>query len=105
MSGRQCEVVTGVTIGLFLSLAWLSQRSNSVIPTVEAPGYKLQSISCSTLVQFYENTVSFTTPVRRESADSQPQMIKAYVESGEGEDRAGGFAIQVSFILRPIETS
>lgn len=38
---------------------WLSINSDwAVIPTVEAPGYKLQSISCSTLVQFYDNTVS-----------------------------------------------
>lgn len=34
-------------------------------------------------------------------ADNQPQMIKAYVESGEGEDRAGGFAIQVSYFEHP----
>jgi hypothetical protein len=30
----------------------------TVYPTLEAPGFKLQSISCSTLVHFFENTVS-----------------------------------------------
>ncbi|ORY25250.1 inosine triphosphate pyrophosphatase-like protein [Naematelia encephala] len=64
MSGRSCEVITGVTI---------------VYPCVEAPGYKLESISCSTLVQFYDNS---------------RKVVKAYVDSEEGLDRAGGFAIQ-----------
>ncbi|KAL7419821.1 hypothetical protein Q5752_005737 [Cryptotrichosporon argae] len=64
MAGRQCEVVTGVCI---------------VYPTIDAPGYKLESISCSTLVQFYDNT---------------DETIDAYISHGEGHDRAGGFAIQ-----------
>ncbi|WWC98889.1 septum formation protein Maf [Kwoniella sp. B9012] len=64
MSGRQCEVITGVSI---------------VYPTVEAPGFKVQSISASTLVQFYDNS---------------KETIQAYVDSEEGIDRAGGFAIQ-----------
>jgi predicted house-cleaning NTP pyrophosphatase (Maf/HAM1 superfamily) len=29
----------------------------------------------------------------------QPELIKAYVENGEGLDRAGGFAIQVSLFF------
>ncbi|BEJ03547.1 hypothetical protein CcaverHIS641_0107220 [Cutaneotrichosporon cavernicola] len=52
---------------------------NWLYPIVEAPGFKLQSISCSTLVHFFENT---------------REEIQAYVEHGEGHDRAGGFAIQ-----------
>ncbi|WVQ94321.1 septum formation protein Maf [Kwoniella sp. CBS 9459] len=64
MAGRNCEVITGVSI---------------VYPTIEAPGFKVQSISCSTLVQFYDNS---------------NEVIKAYVDSEEGIDRAGGFAIQ-----------
>ncbi|RSH84516.1 uncharacterized protein EHS24_006038 [Apiotrichum porosum] len=64
MSGRSCEVVTAVCI---------------VHPTVEAPGFKLQSISCTTTVHFFENT---------------KETIQAYVDHGEGSDRAGGFAIQ-----------
>nr|XP_019049948.1 septum formation protein Maf [Kwoniella bestiolae CBS 10118]OCF28878.1 septum formation protein Maf [Kwoniella bestiolae CBS 10118] len=50
-----------------------------VYPTIEAPGFKVQSISASTLVQFYDNS---------------KETIQAYVDSEEGIDRAGGFAIQ-----------
>ncbi|WVO17937.1 septum formation protein Maf [Cryptococcus depauperatus] len=64
MAGRKCEIITGITI---------------VYPSLEHPGYKVHSISCSTLLQFYNNS---------------PQIIQAYVNSGEGSDRAGGFAIQ-----------
>lgn len=32
-------------------------------------------------------------------ADSSVEKIRAYVDSGEGLDRAGGFAIQVSIVL------
>ncbi|CAD6582013.1 MAG: hypothetical protein TREMPRED_003155 [Tremellales sp. Tagirdzhanova-0007] len=68
MAGRACEVVTGVTI---------------VYPTVEAPGYKLESISCSTIVHFGDNSLG-----------SQKELLEAYVESHQGIDRAGGFTIQ-----------
>ncbi|RXK38823.1 septum formation protein Maf [Tremella mesenterica] len=64
MSGRACEVVTGICIAY---------------PIIEAPGFKLQSISCSTICHFYDNS---------------KELIQAYVDSGEGIDRAGGFAIQ-----------
>ncbi|KAI9632308.1 inosine triphosphate pyrophosphatase-like protein [Dioszegia hungarica] len=64
MAGKECEVITGVTI---------------VYPTVDAPGYKLESMSCSTLCRFYDNS---------------KEVIDAYIESNEGIDRAGGFAIQ-----------
>ncbi|GJE85620.1 Maf-like protein [Phanerochaete sordida] len=59
-----CEVVTGVTL---------------VYPVLEAPGYKIKSLDERTLVHF---------------ADSPPELIEAYAESGEGIDRAGGFAVQ-----------
>ncbi|KAK4685448.1 hypothetical protein P7C73_g4703, partial [Tremellales sp. Uapishka_1] len=65
MSGRKCEVITGITI---------------IYPIPEAPGYRLQSISTATVVQFYDN---------------DRETIQAYVDSGEGLDRAGGFAIQI----------
>ena len=32
-------------------------------------------------------------------ADNSPELLNAYAESGEGIDRAGGFAIQVYLIL------
>ncbi|KAH9847823.1 Maf/Ham1 [Lenzites betulinus] len=64
LNGGVCEVVTGVTIAF---------------PVLEAPGYKIKSIEERTLVYFGQNEES---------------LLAAYVESGEGADRAGGFAIQ-----------
>lgn len=55
------------------------------------------SISCSTLVKFYDNTVRQPAQNARDKRLIllQPQTIQAYVDSNEGIDRAGGFAIQV----------
>ncbi|KAI0833844.1 Maf/Ham1 [Trametes gibbosa] len=64
LNGGVCEVVTGVTIAF---------------PVLEAPGYKIKSIEERTLVYFAQN---------------EETLLEAYVESGEGVDRAGGFAIQ-----------
>lgn len=64
LNGGVCEVVTGVTV---------------VFPVLEAPGYKMKSIEERTLVHFAENP---------------KELLEAYVESGEGLDRAGGFAVQ-----------
>lgn len=65
LNGNVCEVVTGVVV---------------VFPVLQSPGYKIQSIDERTLVYF---------------ADSERKLVEAYVESGEGIDRAGGFAVQV----------
>lgn len=64
LNGGMCEVVTGVSV---------------VYPVLEAPGYKIKSIDERTLVHF---------------ADNPKELLEAYVESGEGLDRAGGFAVQ-----------
>jgi len=64
LNGNVCEVVTGVSL---------------VYPVLEAPGYVIKSLDERTLVYF---------------ADNPPHLIDAYVESGEGIDRAGGFAVQ-----------
>ncbi|KAM5544850.1 hypothetical protein V8D89_001748 [Ganoderma adspersum] len=64
LNGGRCEVVTGVSV---------------VFPVLEAPGYKIKSIEERTLVYFAEN---------------EEALLRAYVENGEGRDRAGGFAIQ-----------
>ncbi|KAI0346235.1 Maf/Ham1 [Trametopsis cervina] len=64
LNGSVCEVVTGVTL---------------VYPVLEAPGYKIRSIDERTLVHFAENS---------------KELLEAYVESGEGIDRAGGFTVQ-----------
>ncbi|TDL25548.1 Maf/Ham1 [Rickenella mellea] len=64
LNGGICEVVTGVSI---------------VYPIITAPGYSIKSIDERTLVHF---------------ADSPTYLLEAYADSGEGLDRAGGFAIQ-----------
>jgi septum formation protein len=68
-------VVTGVTI---------------VHSTIHSPGYVTRSLSEKTIVRFAEN---------------QANILQAYVDSGEGLDRAGGFAIQgkASILIRSIE--
>ncbi|KAF8963096.1 Maf-like protein [Flammula alnicola] len=75
MNGNVCEVVTGVVV---------------VYPILTAPGYNTKAIDERTLVYF---------------ADSPKHIIDAYVESGEGIDRAGGFAIQGlgGMLIRKIE--
>ncbi|EAU85097.1 hypothetical protein CC1G_08070 [Coprinopsis cinerea okayama7 len=75
LNGNVCEVVTGVVV---------------VWPVLQSPGYKVQSIDERTLVYF---------------ADNPQSLLEAYVENGEGIDRAGGFAIQGlgSVLIRKIE--
>lgn len=64
LNGQVCEVVTGVTL---------------VYPILTSPGYGMHSIDERSLVYF---------------ADNPQHVLQAYVDSGEGIDRAGGFAIQ-----------
>ncbi|KAH8118185.1 Maf-like protein [Phellopilus nigrolimitatus] len=64
LNGCVCEVVTGVSL---------------VYPILVAPGYQIKSIDERTLVHF---------------ADSPTHLLEAYADSGEGIDRAGGFAAQ-----------
>ncbi|KAK0536219.1 hypothetical protein OC842_002048 [Tilletia horrida] len=64
LNGNKCHVVSGVTI---------------VYPILQAPGYQVKSLSEKTTVRF---------------ADNELALLQAYVEHGEGLDRAGGFAIQ-----------
>ncbi|KAK7056715.1 hypothetical protein VNI00_002432 [Paramarasmius palmivorus] len=75
LNGSVCEVVTGLTL---------------VYPVLQAPGYGMRSIDERSLVYF---------------ADNPQHMLKAYADSGEGVDRAGGFAIQGlgALLIRKIE--
>lgn len=61
MAGRTCEVVTAVVIG---TCSFVGRANPSVHPVLESPGFKLQSISCSTIVHFYDYSVgnSLTPP-------------------------------------------
>jgi len=75
LNGGRCEVITGVSI---------------VFPVLEAPGYKIHSMDDRTLVTFSDNPAS---------------LLGAYADSGEGIDRAGGFAVQGlgGVLIRKIE--
>ncbi|KAL4062171.1 inosine triphosphate pyrophosphatase-like protein [Scleroderma yunnanense] len=64
LNGNVCEVVTGVSL---------------VYPILTAPGYTIKAFDERTLVHFAENPA---------------HLLEAYVENGEGIDRAGGFAVQ-----------
>lgn len=64
LNGGICEVVTGVVF---------------VYPILTAPGYEIKSLDERTLVHF---------------ADNPPALVKAYVDSGEGLGKAGGFGVQ-----------
>lgn len=61
-----------------------------VHPIIESPGFKVRSLVERTKVYF---------------AQSPASILQAYVDSGEGLDRAGGFAIQgrASVLVRSIE--
>ncbi|KDE05635.1 maf-like protein [Microbotryum lychnidis-dioicae p1A1 Lamole] len=63
-NGSKVDVITAVTLAQ---------------PQLANPGYSLQSLVQSTKVNFAHNS---------------PQLIRAYVDCGEGIDRAGGFAVQ-----------
>ena len=75
LCGRSFHVITGVAL---------------VHPILSAPGYQIRTVCEQTKVHF---------------ADVAAPLLQAYVESGEGLDRAGGFAIQGrgALLIRGIE--
>ncbi|KAN0133333.1 Maf/Ham1 [Lactarius tabidus] len=75
LNGSVCEVVTGVSL---------------VFPILTSPGYDIRSLEERSLVYFFDNPLS---------------LLNAYIDSGEGLDRAGGFAIQGlgGLLIRKIE--
>ncbi|CAE6480700.1 unnamed protein product [Rhizoctonia solani] len=64
LNGGRCEVVTGVSV---------------VYPILTAPGYAIKSMDDRCIVHFHDSDIS---------------ILEAYVDSEEGIDRAGGFALQ-----------
>ncbi|KAL5525910.1 hypothetical protein ACEPAG_7248 [Sanghuangporus baumii] len=64
LNGAACEVVTGVSL---------------VYPVLQAPGYQIKSLDERSIVHFSQNPA---------------HVLEAYADSGEGLDRAGGFAVQ-----------
>jgi len=75
LNGTVCEVVTGISL---------------VFPVLTSPGFAIRSMEERSLVYF---------------SDNAPTFLRAYVDSGEGLDRAGGFAIQGlgGLLIRKIE--
>lgn len=75
LNGGVCEVVTGVSL---------------VYPILSSPGYEIKSLDERTLVYFSDNSKS---------------LLKAYADSGEGLDAAGGWQIQKSggLLVRKVE--
>jgi len=75
LNGSVCEVVTGVSL---------------VFPVLTSPGFSIRSLEERSLVYFSDNPTT---------------LLKAYVDSGEGLDRAGGFAVQGlgGLLVRKIE--
>ncbi|KAI0319064.1 Maf/Ham1 [Amylostereum chailletii] len=86
LNGSVCEVVTGVSVGeLWLAHSTdLTLNNRTVFPILTSPGYAIRSIEERSLVYF---------------SDNPTHLLEAYVDSGEGLDRAGGFAVQVSHLL------
>ncbi|KAH9063625.1 Maf/Ham1 [Lactarius vividus] len=94
LNGSVCEVVTGVSLGEMLASdrrrAKLIGPILAVFPVLTSPGYDIRSLEERSLVYFFDNP---------------PSLLNAYVDSGEGLDRAGGFAIQGlgGILIRKIE--
>ncbi|KIO16730.1 hypothetical protein M407DRAFT_85682 [Tulasnella calospora MUT 4182] len=57
----------------------LDMNGRSFFPILTAPGYAIKSMDERSVVYFADNPVS---------------LLEAYVDNGEGLDRAGGFAVQ-----------
>lgn len=105
LNGGVCEVVTGVTVGPYSnpdsSTKTLSSRCVCSLPCLDIPRIPDKVISYSSCNSKLRNSYLIPTRSIEERtlvyfADNPEHLIKAYVENGEGLDRAGGFAIQVS---------
>ncbi|TFK59890.1 Maf/Ham1, partial [Pluteus cervinus] len=81
MNGQVCEVVTGLTVAY---------------PVLTAPGYNIKQVRFLPLCRpnANANTRSIDERTLVYFADNPEHIVQAYVDSGEGIDRAGGFAIQ-----------
>lgn len=91
VAGKSIQVVTAVTIGpssplLLVSPPALTRLtlvsflpSRIVFPAISAPGYTLRSFTSSTIVKMHPFSLA---------------TAEAYVDSGDGTGKAGGFGIQ-----------
>lgn len=114
MNGGVCEVVTGVSVGqsdlsqdtlsshiLLLTTTETTYYVHIVYPILTSPGYEIKYVR---LFGLERKTITYQIVWAERSIDERSlvyfsdnprHLIEAYVESGEGLDRAGGFAVQV----------
>jgi predicted house-cleaning NTP pyrophosphatase (Maf/HAM1 superfamily) len=102
LNGSVCEVVTGVSLGelpctllaiggtvlTFISLSFPSPYISWVQYTVGYLSTAFQYIAPDRHSSLEERSLVYFS-------DNPTGLLKAYVDSGEGLDRAGGFAVQV----------
>ena len=100
LNGAACEVVTGVSLGTCPSPAPLQGHGSktcslAVYPILTAPGYAIK-YACSPPVSQAPNCVVRSIDERTivHFANNSEEVLTAYVDNGEGIDRAGGFAAQ-----------
>jgi septum formation protein len=105
MNGGVCEVVTGVALGKWNECCvWNAMLINLKLSLSCSRGPWLQhQVRMSTHLHIgldlnYAPPRSIDERSLVYFADNSKELLQAYVESGEGIDRAGGFAVQVSRI-------
>lgn len=103
LNGGVCEVVTGVALGakIMSNILLRVLISISVYPILSAPGYEIKcsvlSSECSSDQIYFVLYRSMDERTLVYFADNPLHVLKAYVDSQEGLDRAGGFAVQVCY--------
>ena len=79
----------------------MSSPRPSVYPTLVSPGYTIKSVHVRLSSWLILNRILLYRSIDERTlvyfADNPRHILEAYIESGEGIDRAGGFAIQVRF--------
>ena len=120
LNGGVCEVVTGLVVGAIFYLFYTGKAGLiilniwtmflfffSSVPYSCGPGIRRQVRLFLSAPSGFNNWTSFLFIRSIDErtlvyfADNPRHILEAYIESGEGIDRAGGFAIQVRFHLLP----
>jgi septum formation protein len=101
LNGSVCEVVTGVSLGETIILL-LPTGAKLTLISYSVPSFGLPWVRYS--VSYLSTEFWYVAPDQRSSleerslvyfSDNPTNLLNAYVDSGEGLDRAGGFAVQV----------
>ena len=96
LNGKVCEVVTGVTLGAYCAGEIQSEGdvANSV-SNIDSAGIRRQVRLTTRFFRLLTLRRSMEERTFVHFADNSQELLEAYAQSGEGIDRAGGFAIQV----------